>query len=116
MKKLVSIILAVMLVLSLSATAFADGYNSNVKDRGFYDFDDNWWYDWYGTDGYDLYYFDEDELNEVQYTPDALPGSEREDRQSCVLYRSTESSRSDLELLFRNLYPHRSRQSHEYYA
>ena len=67
MKKLVSIILAVMLVLSLSATAFADGYNSNVKDRGFYDFDDNWWYDWYGTDGNDLYYFDEDELNEVQY-------------------------------------------------
>ena len=64
MKKLVSIILAVMLVLSLSATAFADGYNSNVKDRGFYDFDDNWWYDWYGTDGNDLYYFDEGELNE----------------------------------------------------
>lgn len=67
MKKIVSFILAVVLVLAMSVTAFADGNNNNVKDRGFYDFDANWWYDWYGEDGNDLYFFDEDELNEVKY-------------------------------------------------
>lgn len=71
MKKIVCIILAVMLVLSVSAATFADGYGygygsgRKTYEHGIYDLNPGWWYDYSDPNGY--YNFDDDELNEVLY-------------------------------------------------
>ena len=65
MKKFVSLILAVMMVLAMSATAFADGYGRKTYEHGIYDYGPGWWYDYNDPDGY--YNFDQDEQNEVVY-------------------------------------------------
>ncbi len=65
MKKIISVMLAVMMVLGLSATAFADGYGPKTYEYGLYDYNQGWWYDY--DDPVDYYGFDEDEMNEVKF-------------------------------------------------
>ena len=66
MKKFVSFFLAVLLMLSLSVTAFADGNNNNVNGRDIYDLDSDWWIDWYGSNSWEVYEFNDDELGELR--------------------------------------------------
>lgn len=64
MKKIVSIILAVMLVLGMSTSAFAAG--KKTYEYGIYDRKAGWWYDEGDPMGY--YNFDDKEMSDVLYT------------------------------------------------
>ncbi len=63
MKKLVSIILAVMLVLSMSVSAYAAG--SKKYEYGIYDRKAHWWYDRGDSNG--TYFFDDKEQKDLLY-------------------------------------------------